>query len=297
MTFCASFIHLEGQQLMDLWEGDIPNRVIAIDEKEEWEKQEIIRIANVQIPTMEIFLPAKRNANGMGVIICPGGGYQRLAYDWEGTDIAKLLNSKGIAAFVLKYRLPSSKNMINNYETPLLDAQQALRIVRKKADEYNLNPNNIGIMGFSAGGHLASTLATHYDYQSENNAVESHEISARPDFAILIYPVITMDENFTHKGSKVSLLGENPDQQRVDYFSNEKHVTNHTPPTFIIHSQDDKAVPVQNALLMYDALLENNVPVTMHLFPNGGHGYGLAHDNEHLKKWSDLLIDWLNTLK
>jgi len=278
-----------------LWTENIPN-FQASDEIETQNKEDILWIENVQDPSLEIFLPSPRNATGAGMIICPGGGYQGLAYDWEGSDIAKWLNSKGIAAFVLKYRLPKSKSVILGNEAPLEDAQRAIRLVRKNAEKWKVSKNKIGIMGFSAGGHLASTLGTHYDKDKNATANGIDSLSARPDFMVLVYPVITMKTSITHQGSMNNLLGMDPSQELMDFYSNEMHVTKNTPPTFIVHATDDKAVSVMNSILFYQALLEEGVYTEMHIYPEGGHGFGLAIGNEYLQTWTDRLDDWMEGL-
>jgi len=279
--------------ILPLWESDIPNYKTS-DEKEKTyfgDNKELIK--NVQNPDIAVFLPAKEHATGEAVVICPGGGYHVLAYRWEGTDIARALNAKGIAAIVLKYRLPVSNNNIVRHKSPLLDAQRAMRLVRYHADKWNIKPNKIGIMGFSAGGHLASTLSTHYD-QGNPKAVDAIEkLSCRPDFSILIYPVISFSDEFTHKGSAKALLGENASQELINSFSNELQVTENTPPTFLVHSEDDTSVPIKNSLVYYEALQKKNVSAEMHLYPYGGHGYSLAIGKGHLSSWIDRCTDWI----
>jgi len=279
--------------ILPLWERDIPNYKTS-DEKEKTyfgDNKELIK--NVQNPDIAVFLPAKEHATGEAVVICPGGGYHVLAYRWEGTDIARALNAKGIAAIVLKYRLPVSNNNIVRHKSPLLDAQRAMRLVRYHADKWNIKPNKIGIMGFSAGGHLASTLSTHYD-QGNPKAVDAIEkLSCRPDFSILIYPVISFSDEFTHKGSAKALLGENASQELINSFSNELQVTENTPPTFLVHSEDDTSVPIKNSLVYYEALQKKNVSAEMHLYPYGGHGYSLAIGKGHLSSWIDRCTDWI----
>lgn len=201
-----------------------------------------------------------------------------------GNRYCELLNAKGIAAFVLKYRLPDPISSTTPDKVPLMDAKQAMRIVRARAAEWNVNPNKIGIMGFSAGGHLASTLSTHFDEDT------------RPNFSILIYPVISMDKNITHMGSRNNLIGKNPADAMIKLYSNELQVTANTPPTFLIHATDDDAVPVENSLLYYQALKNNKVPTEMHIYPTGGHGFGLANGNKSLESWSNLLIEWMRGL-
>ncbi|RIV30499.1 alpha/beta hydrolase [Flagellimonas lutimaris] len=284
--------------IMPLWPKAIPNQM-ETSEKEVIEHTDdgIVWITNVQKPTLEVYLPAQRNANGKAVVIFPGGGYYGLAYDWEGTDIAKALNAKGVAGIVVKYRLPGSKSITKNKNVvPLQDAQRAIRLVKSKAAEWNLDSDKIGIMGFSAGGHLASTLGTHYNDQVYNRQDDADDLSARPDFMILIYPVITLGVSSTHTGSRVSLVGENPTEDAVVYLSNEKHVTEATPPTFLLHAMDDDAVPVENTTLFFDALRKHNVPTTMHVYPEGRHGFALALHDDKLKNWTNLLFDWLETL-
>ena len=279
-----------------LWSaGKVPNYQ-KTDEVEKSESTDIIRISKVQSPEIAVFLPAKKSSTGQAVIICPGGGYAYLSYNWEGTDIAKLLNAKGITAIVLKYRLPNSKSNITPNLSPLMDAKRALRIVRANADKWGIKKNNIGIMGFSAGGHLASTLATHFDDGDKNSKDSIEQQSSRPDFAVLIYPVITMNKAFTHMGSRNNLLGNNPDSSLVNLYSNELQVTKETPPTFLLHATDDGAVPVENSLRFYEALKSNKVPVEMHIFPKGGHGFGLALGKGELEVWPDLLVGWLRGL-
>ncbi len=285
--------HMNAQDfIVPLWESNIPNYQKS-DEREVWDSTDIIRVRLVQEPNITVFLPAKKSATGQAVIICPGGGYHILAYDWEGFDFAKWLNSKGIAAIVLKYRLPGSKSNIVGYKSPLLDAQRAVRLTRYHAKTWNVDPAKIGIMGFSAGGHLASTAGTHFDAGNQAATDKVDQLSSRPDFMVLVYPVITFTQPFMHEGSKKALLGENPDQALVNNFSNELQVTANTPPTFLIHAADDKAVPVENSLAFFNALRKNNVVSEMHIYPQGGHGFGLAVGQEHLSTWSDRLGDWL----
>ncbi|WP_282080992.1 alpha/beta hydrolase [Aquimarina algiphila] len=295
LLFLSTIIICSGQEnIVELWEGKIPNQK-ETDEVEIRKNENIVSIKNVQKPTLEIYLPSKNNTTGKGIVICPGGGYGSLAYDWEGTEIAKWLNSKGIAAFVLKYRLPQSKSIIIANEAPLQDAQRAIRLVRHHAKKWNVSPEQIGIMGFSAGGHLASTLGTHFDNKtSQVDAIDS--ISARPNFMVLMYPVITMKLPYTHQGSRDNLLGTSPKQELIDFYSNELHVTQNTPPTFIVHATDDKAVPVENSLLFYQGLKDAGVYSEMHIYPKGGHGFALAIGRGHLQTWNDRLHDWIQNL-
>lgn len=281
--------------IVPLWPKEkIPNRITS-DEKEEHKRNGILRISKVQEPTIEVYLPAKSNAIGKAMLIFPGGGYGILAYDWEGTDIAKFLNGKGIAGIVVKYRLPSSNSQKDKHNVPLIDAQRALRMVRSRAEEWHIDSNKIGIIGFSAGGHLASTLGTHFDEEvyTPIDAVDAQ--SARPDFMALGYPVISFGA-MTHGGSKTNLLGENPDPVLVERFSNEKQVSERTPPTFLFHATDDPGVPVENSLLFYTALKEKGVSATMHIYPKGGHGFSLALEDPHLSGWTERMYEWIKSL-
>ncbi len=294
MIFCG--VVQAQNYTLSLWEDEIPNYRDA-GETEQADTSNMVRISHVQNPDIAVYLPTRANATGQAVIICPGGGYRILAYDWEGTDMAKWLNANGIAGIVLKYRLPDSATSVVRYRSPLLDAQQAMRLTRYHAEEWSIDPDRVGVMGFSAGGHLASTLGTHYDTGNPdaNNPLE--RISTRPDFMVLVYPVITFDADYTHMGSRISLIGNNPDQALIDLYSNEKQVTSDTPPAFLIHAGDDFLVPVQNSLLFYQALQEHGVPSELHVYPEGGHGFSMAMDNEHLRTWTDACIEWLETLE
>lgn len=299
LLFIFVFLSLSGQTqntTMPLWEEDIPNYKPS-DETEQADTNGIVRISKVQKPDMAVYLPSKTNATGQAVVICPGGGYSILAYDWEGTDIAKWLNSKGIAGIVLKYRLPGSESNIVRHKSPLLDAQRAIRLTRYHADEWNIHPDRIGVMGFSAGGHLASTLGTHFDEVKSGIEDPAAMASSRPDFMVLVYPVISFDPKFGHIGSRNNLIGKDPGQELINRFSNEKQVTANTPPTFLVHAGDDEGVPVENSLMFYKALQENDVPAEMHIYPEGGHGFGLALENKHLHTWTDLCIDWMKDLE
>ncbi len=290
----ASFIAplVAQNRIVPLWQGDPPN-YRETGEVTIWDTSDIVRVRNVQKPDIAVFLPSKKNATGEAVVICPGGGYGILAYDWEGSDIARWLNSQGIAAFVLKYRLPGSKSNIIPYKSPLMDAQRAMRIVRSNAESWNIDPERIGVMGFSAGGHLASTLSTHYDAGDPSSSDPVEKVSCRPDFSVLVYPVISFTEDFQHSGSRINLLGEDADESLVKYYSNELQVTEDTPPAILIHSDDDKAVPVENSIAYYKALRNNDIASELHIYPYGGHGYSLAIGQGHLATWPDRVIEWI----
>lgn len=281
--------------IMPLWPKDkIPNRVES-NEREERRRNGILRISKVQEPTIEVYLPAKSNASGEAVLIFPGGGYGILAYDWEGIDIAKFLNGKGIAGIVVKYRLPSSKSQTDKHNVPLIDAQRAVRLVRSMAKNFHIDVHKIGILGFSAGGHLASTLGTHFEEKVYDSIDAIDQQSARPDFMALGYPVISFGPS-THIGSKKNLIGEDPTSEMEAYFSNEKQVTENTPPTFLFHATDDTAVPVENSLLFYQALKDHKVLTTMHIYPKGGHGFSLARKDPHLMGWTERMYEWIQSL-
>jgi len=242
-------------------------------------------------PSLSIFLPPAGRATGSAVVICPGGGYGGLAVDYEGKDIARWLNSMGIAGFMLKYRLGPRYH----HPAPLLDAQRAIRTVRSRAAEFGISPDSIGIWGFSAGGHLASSASTHFDAGDPKAADPIDRVSSRPDFAILAYPVISFTTEYTHKGSRENLLGKDPDPKLVEYLSSEKQVTRDTPPTFLFHTDEDVVVPPENSVLYYLALRKAGVPAEMHVFQRGPHGVGLAATDQTLVVWQQVLANWLRT--
>lgn len=274
-----------------LWDK-IPGAIEAADYKQEPRldaQGNITGIRKVTEPTLKVFLADNKNSKNAAVIICPGGAYALLSHDKEGDKVAEWFKSIGVSAFVLKYRLPSDVIMKDKTVGPLQDAQEAIRTLRRRAGEWNLDPSKIGVIGFSAGGHLAATLSTHYNdkvYETKDN------ISARPDFSILIYPVISMDDAITHKGSKENLLGKNASGEMVEKYSNEKQVTLETPKTFLAHATDDKAVPVENSINYYLALKQQQIPVEMHLYEHGGHGFGLGVQGTN-KSWPIACEKWL----
>ncbi len=280
---------------LPLWpEGQVPNMKDLGKKEKVVTSGGITRISDVQVPDIAVYLPSGANATGQAVVICPGGGYHILAYNWEGTDIAKWLNSLGIAGIVLKYRLPVDESNTVSYRVALEDAQRALRLVRYHAGEWNIDPAQVGIMGFSAGGHLASTLGTHYDSGDPAAANPVERKSSRPDFMVLGYPVISMNDSITHKGSKNALLRSDPSPARAREFSNELQVTKDTPPAFLFLAADDKAVPPENSLRFFEALKNHNVPVEMHIYPTGGHGFGLAiNKDKHTARWTQDAAAWL----
>lgn len=286
--FFAISIHLYGQKIIPLYDKMIPNSLPS-GMKEitlTWDNQ-FGGYESISKPTLEIYLPEVGQSNGSAVIICPGGGYGMESYRLEGLNIAKTFINHDISAFILKYRLPSDSIMPDKTIGPLQDAQQAIRLVRQHASAWKIDPHKIGIMGFSAGGHLASSAGTHFDTCLIPN---EENISIRPDFMILVYPVISMTDRLTHLGSRKNLLGENPSPDKIDFFSNELHVTNQTPPTYLTHTGDDSVVDVDNSIQFYEALRHHGVPAEMHLFPKGNHGFVLSIPTE---EWMQPIFKWM----
>jgi acetyl esterase/lipase len=239
------------------------------------------------IPTLTPYFPPAEKANGAAIIVCPGGGYSHLA-DHEGRPVAEWLNTLGITAFVLKYRLGPRYH----HPAPLLDAARAIRTVRARATEWHLDPGRIGILGFSAGGHLTATIGTHFDAGKADAPDPIDRLSSRPDLMVLIYPVITMKE-FTHAGSKKMLLGENPTPELITLLSNDEQVTKETPPAFLVHTADDPGVPVENSLRFAAALRKARVPVEIHIYEHGPHGFGLGTKDPILATWPQRCAEWL----
>jgi acetyl esterase/lipase len=281
--------------ILKVWPDGIPGSIEdkSYSEKSSFNNSVVSHYEKVTDPTITILLPAPEKATGAAVLICPGGGYGGLAFDYEGLDIARWLNDNGIAGIVLKYRLPSDLIMKNKSVGPLQDAQEAIRIVRRNASAWKINPGKIGIMGFSAGGHLASTLSTHFEqkvYEVKDST------SARPDFSLLIYPVISFDASFTHTGTRKNLIGDNPSDDEVKQFSNELRITEKTPPAFLVHSADDMVVPVKNSLVYFEGLVSHNIPAELHVFQKGGHGFGMAINRGTESAWPELCIRWLKEI-
>ncbi len=242
-------------------------------------------------PTLTAYLPPPEKAVSTAVVVCPGGGYARLAMDHEGRQVAEWLKALGVAAFVLKYR----HGPRYRHPAPLQDAQRALRLVRSRASTFGVTPDRIGIWGFSAGGHLASTATTHFDEGDPGAADPVERVSSRPDFLILAYPVISLTTEYVHQGSRRNLLGEAPDPALLESLSNEKQVTARTPPTFLFHTTEDKGVPPENSVLFYLALRKAGVPAEMHIYERGRHGVGLAPGDPVLCSWPGRLADWLRS--
>ena len=280
-------LNIKAQQIIDLYPGAIPNS----KESDVKETERSGMFSGVTKPTLEIYLPEKDKNTGAAVVICPGGGYAVVVYQAEGIRTAKEFAENGVAAFVLKYRLPSNSTMIDKSIGPLQDAQQSIKVVRENASKWGIDTNTVGIMGFSAGGHLASTEATHY----RKAVIENNDnINLRPDFQILVYPVISMEDSLTHPGSRTELLGPNPSKKLKNEFSNELHVDKNTPQAYITQAGDDKTVDVDNSIVYYEALRHHDVAAELHLYPHGGHGFVLKLKTE---EWMACIFKWMKNSK
>lgn len=272
LLFVTTMLSAQNTLELPLWPAGAPNSNGLTGTEEDLDGG---RVANVVTPSITVYKANK--PNGMAIIMCPGGGYARLAMNHEGHDMAPWLNAQGITYVVLKYRMPNS-----HYEVPLSDAEQAIRLVRQHAAEWGVRPDRIGIMGASAGGHLAASLATLYSSDE-----------TRPDFQILFYPVISMQPGITHGGSRQNLLGENPSQELENKYTLEKQVNERTPQAFIMLSADDGAVPPANGIHYFEALLQHQVPATLHVYPTGGHGWGFRDAFTYKRQWTGELEKWL----
>ena len=270
----AIFLNLNAQEVIKLY-PDGPKESNELTVTENYRDSGFIM--NISEPRIIAYPALKEKATGAAVVICPGGGYAGVAFRHEGSDFAKWFNELGISAFVLYYRMPNG-----HWKIPLEDAQTALKIVHNRAREWNVDKNKIGIMGFSAGGHLASTVGTHFKNKTQ-----------RPAFMILGYPVVTMDSTFTHMGSRRNLLGKKPTDELVKLYSNELQVKKNTPPTFIVHAIDDKAVPIANSENLAKAIQEKGISCELHKFDVGGHGFGMRKRGIPVDNWTDLLKEWL----
>ncbi len=282
----ASAAAVDDARLIPLWPEGVPNA------KPDGgvERVENDRTSNVQVPTLTYFPAPKDSANGTAVIICPGGGYVRLAVAKEGDEFARFLNRLGVSAFVLRYRLVEY-----GHPAPLQDVLRAVRLVRSRAKEFDIREDHIGVMGSSAGGHLASTAATLYDAPEGKTGAALDAVSARPTFIALLYPVITMKEPFAHMGSRRALLGENPSPELVDRLSTELQVTKDTPPAFLVHTEEDTTVPLENSLMFFEALRRFKVDSELHLYEKGPHGFGTRTDLGPASDWPKRLEDWLRS--
>ena len=286
--FASSFLSAQDLTLK-VWPNGAPN---DNGMKEPEEKYDGVRVRNVSEAEMYVYLPEKEKNTGAAVVICPGGGYWIEAMDHEGYDMAKWLQSKGIAGIVLKYRLP-----YGHHEIPSGDARQTMRIVRMNAKEWGIDPDKLGIAGSSAGGHLASTVGTSFDLGNKQSTDPIEKMSCRPDFMLLLYPVISFDESVGHMGSRKNLIGEGNDWKLAKQYSNELNVTKETPPTFLILADDDKTVLPQNSVDFYLALKKYDIPAEMHIFQEGGHGFGMTKKNLPVDQWPDLFYSWLKAQK
>lgn len=279
----------QAQQETNLYQGEIPNSKPAENLEKQVTSDGILRISEISIPTYTVFQPAQKSPKKAAIIIFPGGGYSITASSHEGSDIAKSFNDVGVTAILIKYRIPSDRTMQNREIGPLQDAEQAILTVREHAAEWNIDPNKIGIIGFSAGGHLAASLGTHFEEPLIRNPLKT---SLRPDFMILGYPVISFQDSLAHMGSRDNLIGKNPSKAKKDLYSNELRVTNNTPPSFLFHASDDGAVKVMNSVLFYESLIAHKVKAELHIYQNGGHGFGLKSPITK-DYWMISCKDWL----
>ena len=285
----------KAQEVIPIYSGDIPGAKPTPStyvENTEVRANGTLSITKVSVPTLTIFQAPKHLSTGAAVIICPGGGYGALAFSHEGIDVAKRFNAIGVTAFVFKYRLPSDQIMIDKTYGPLQDAQQAIYLVRKNARKYGIRKNKIGVMGFSAGGHFASTLITHYN---DLKIANPEKIDLRPNFAVLVYPVISFEEA-VHAGTMKNLLGDNPTDSLKRYFSANKNVDQQSPPVYFVHAKDDNAVPYTNSILMSEALKGKGINSEVYLYEKGGHGFGLINKTSDVD-WFNLMADWLKKQK
>lgn len=289
MALFGAFLFLSlttsAQEIVELYSGPVPNSKNS--GKKETFNSGMFR--GVTKPTLEIYLPEKEKTTGTAVIIIPGGSYAVVVYQGEGISTAKQFAKNGIVAFVLKYRLPDDSIMQNKTIGPLQDAQQAIKFVRENAGKWGVDINKVGIVGFSAGGHLASTAATHFQKAMIENL---RNTNLRPDFQVVVYPVISMQDSLTHRDSRNNLLGKTPSRELTDQYSNELQVTANTPPTYITHAADDNVVDVDNSIRYFEALRHNKVPVEMHIYPSGGHGFIFRQPD-----WIDPLLLWMKKNK
>jgi len=282
---------LSAQKEIPLYTNGVPNQVPCQSTEA---TNNYGSISGITQPRLYEFQPLQKDSLKTAVLIIPGGGYAQVAIQHEGFDVAKAFNQKGIAAFVLKYRTPKDSACHTNRETVALqDAQQAIKIIREQAAALDINPILLGVMGFSAGGHLTATTATHYTQVEVDNPLQT---DLRPSFIVLAYPVISFQDSLTHMGSRNNTIGKNPSQAKKDYYSNELQVTPQTPPTFLMHAADDKTVKVENSLLFFDALLKNKVPAEMHILQKGGHGFGLNNKAEP-SPWLPQVFTWMKANK
>lgn len=296
LFLCVVLLSSKGiaQTIIKLYSGVVPNAVSKPPaEISDTPRPGRIQIRNVSVPTLTAFFPEEGKANGAAILIFPGGGYRHLEISHVGYQIAKEFIKAGVTAFVVKYRLPDNKVIKDKTIGPLQDAQQAMKVVREHAAQWGLDTTKIGVAGFSAGGHVAVTLSTHY----VNALIDNKEkTSLRPDFMILGWPVISMTDSLTHKGSRDLLLGVSPDEKAIREYSGELQVTNKTPPAFIVHAADDKTVKISSSILFYQALLKNGDEAELHIYAKGGHGFGINNSTTP-DKWVDHCLNWMRVNK
>ncbi|ERJ57427.1 alpha/beta hydrolase [Sphingobacterium paucimobilis] len=293
LLLCLFFVLLGkwsfSQEEINLYEGAIPDALSAENIETQNPRQSGgAWITKVSQPTLTSYLVQGSEKPSPAILICPGGGYGGLAIEKEGHDIALAFQKNGISAFVLKYRMPSERTMIDKSKGPLQDAQQAMAVIRSNADRWQVDPGKVGVIGFSAGGHLASSLATRF----HKPVLEGNTSNVRPDFVILMYPVISFKDSIGHIGSRNNLIGKNPPAEMITAFSSEENVTTDTPPAFLVHAGNDKIVKVENTIAFYQALLQHQVKAQMHIYPEGGHGFGLNNRTTQ-DKWFDHCLLWL----
>ncbi len=285
LTFCMSLSLFadekpgKDKEVIKLWVKDVPSQIKANPKTEKWRKWGFVDIND---PTLTIYPADKKKTNGMAILVIPGGGYSQVCINHEGHRVGELFSSHGVSAFVLKYRCKPYMHPV-----PLMDAQRAMRWIRFNAKKFNIDPEKIGVIGFSAGGHLASSLSVHYGMKTSDPKDRIDTVSARPDFTVLVYPVISMDMAITHKGSRLNLLGRKPDDKMVDLMSTDKQINNTTPPTYLVHGKADKSVIPKNSELYYEALKKNQVPTELLYIDKARHGFGLNGG------WPDKCLKWL----
>ena len=293
--FFAVSNQIHAQETVLLYAGEVPGALACARQELRTvnPQNQRVSVKNVVAPTLEVYLPENTGAATAAVIVCPGGGYSNLAYTHEGTDVARAFQKAGVAAFILKYRLPNDSCMADKSTGPLQDAQQAMILVRSQAAKWRIDPAKVGILGFSAGGHLASTAGTHFTMPVAPNP---QNINIRPDFMLLIYPVINLTDSLAHKGSRDNLLGKNASPEKIALFSNDLQVTPQTPPTFLVHAADDAGVKAANSLAFAAALQRNKVPMAMVMFQNGGHGFGMINPTTK-ELWFENALNWMRQNK
>lgn len=287
IVFVVSALPSLAQRTISLYEGQVPNSISAAGKDKPNKDASVFH--RVVHPTLSIYLPQDKKEKRAAVIICAGGGYAELNIGREGYQVAEAFNKESVAAFVLKYRLPDDKTNKNKAVAPLQDAQQAIKMVRDSAARWNIDPDKIGMMGFSAGGHLVSSAGTHF---KDEHIPNKSKTSLRPDFMLLVYPVISFGDAFGHIGSRNNLLGRKPPANSVRYFSNELHVNKETPPTFLAHTGDDKIVLVTNSIRFYEELNKHGINADLHIYSKGGHGFGATPSFE---EWFGRILQWMKS--